>query len=90
MLNLLPIPVLDGGLILFSLIALVFRRRLPEKLTAALSTAFMYALMGLMGLLIFKDTVRSWKIHTYKPESVNVQSVQTNESNTADSRADGR
>lgn len=89
-LNLLPIPVLDGGLILFSLIALVFRRRLPEKLTAALSTAFMYALMGLMGLLIFKDTVRSWKIHTYKPESVNVQSVQTNESNTADSRADGR
>ena len=29
-LNLLPIPVLDGGLILFSLFALVFRRRVPD------------------------------------------------------------
>ena len=30
-LNLLPIPVLDGGLILFSLIAIIFRRPVPRK-----------------------------------------------------------
>lgn len=56
--NLLPIPVLDGGLILFSLIAIIFRRRLPEKFVSAVSTVFMYVLMGLMGLLIVKDGCR--------------------------------
>lgn len=65
--NLLPIPVLDGGLILFALIALVFRRRVPEKAVAFLSTVFMYLLLGLMAILIFRDSARSWRIHTYKP-----------------------
>ena len=69
--NLLPIPVLDGGLILFALIALVFRRRVPEKVVAALSTGFMYALIALMALLIYRDSARSWRIHTYKPEATN-------------------
>lgn len=64
-LNLLPIPVLDGGLILFALIALVFRRRVPEKVVATLSTGFMVVLIALMGLLIFRDALRSWRIHTY-------------------------
>ncbi len=62
--NLLPIPVLDGGLILFALIAIVFRRRVPEKIVGALSMGFMYLLLGLMGLLIFSDSLRSWRIHT--------------------------
>jgi regulator of sigma E protease len=78
-LNLLPIPVLDGGLILFSLIALVFRRRLPEKFTGALSMVFMYLLMGLMGVLILKDTVRSWKINTYRPPAEAVNRAATNQ-----------
>ena len=65
-LNLLPIPVLDGGLILFSFIALVFRRRLPDKVVKFLSMAFMYLLMGLMGILIIKDGFRSYRIHTYE------------------------
>lgn len=65
--NLLPIPVLDGGLILFALIALVFRRRVPDKVVGALSMTFMYVLMGLMIFLIFKDSLRSWRIHTFKP-----------------------
>lgn len=30
--NLLPIPVLDGGLILFAIIALIFRREIPAKI----------------------------------------------------------
>jgi len=67
-LNLLPIPVLDGGLILFSLIALVFRRRVPEKVVGILTTCFMYLLISLMGVLVLKDSWRSWRIHTYRPE----------------------
>ena len=67
-LNLLPIPVLDGGLILFSLIALIFRRRLPDWFVAKVTTVFMYLLIAAMGLIIFRDIKRSYKIHTYKPE----------------------
>jgi len=69
-LNLLPIPVLDGGLILFSLIALIFRRRLPDWFVAKVTTVFMYLLIAAMALIIFRDVKRSWKIHTYKPEKV--------------------
>jgi len=68
-LNLLPIPVLDGGLILFSLFALVFRRRVPDFIVKHISMFFMVVLIGLMGLLILRDSWRSWKIHTYKPEA---------------------
>ena len=66
-LNLLPIPVLDGGLILFALIAIVFRRRVPDKVVGVLSMGFMYLLVALMCLLIVKDSMRSWKIHSAKP-----------------------
>lgn len=69
-LNLLPIPVLDGGLIMFALIALLFRRRVPDKIVGALSTGFMYMLIALMAFLIWRDSARSWRIHTYKPEPV--------------------
>lgn len=64
--NLLPIPVLDGGLILFALIALVFRRRVPEKIVGKMSLFFMWLLLGLMVLLMFRDAKRSYKIHTMK------------------------
>ena len=66
-LNLLPIPVLDGGLILFALFAIVFRRRVPDFIVKYLSLTFMVLLMGLMGLLILRDSWRSYKIHTYQP-----------------------
>ena len=72
-LNLLPIPVLDGGLIFFALFALVFRRRVPDFLVRYLSIFFMVVLMGLMGVLILKDSVRSWKMHTWKGESASPQ-----------------
>ena len=60
--NLLPIPVLDGGLIMFSLIALIFRRRVPEKIVSAVTTVFMYLLLGLMAILIFKDSMLSYRL----------------------------
>jgi regulator of sigma E protease len=64
--NLLPIPVLDGGLILFSLIAMVFRRRLPEKFISVVSTFFMYLLMGLMFFLVARDF---WRLGTGSTQS---------------------
>ena len=79
-LNLLPIPVLDGGLILFSLFALVFRRRIPDFVVKATSLCFMVLLMGLMALLIGRDGWRSWKMHHF-------ESTQTNETSNATSQA---
>ena len=63
-LNLLPIPVLDGGLILFSLFALVFRRRPPKKAVDMLTKFFMYALLALMAFLVWRDSARTWRMHT--------------------------
>lgn len=83
-LNLLPIPVLDGGLILFALFAIVFRRRVPEGVVRVLSMAFMVLLVGLMGILILKDSWRSYRIHSYKPETT--ENVQTNADTSAESR----
>lgn len=81
-LNLLPIPVLDGGLILFALFALVFRRRVPDFIVKYASMTFMVVLMGLMGLLILRDGWRSYRIHTFNPNA------NTNE--TANATGQGR
>lgn len=64
-LNLLPIPVLDGGLILFSLIALVFRRRVPDAVVKYASLFFMALLLAAMLYLIGHDSWRSYKIHSH-------------------------
>ena len=79
-LNLLPIPVLDGGLILFSLFALVFRRRVPEKLSAAITTFFMYLLFALMIFLVCRDSYRTWKLHNMKGSSDDARQDETVES----------
>ena len=90
-LNLLPIPVLDGGLILFALFALVFRRRVPDFIVKYASLTFMVLLMGLMGLLILRDGWRSWKIHTYQPNasesSCSSDSSKTNGTENATSQS---
>ncbi len=57
-LNLLPIPVLDGGHILFAIAEIVTRRRPPPKFVDAVTTAFAIILIGLMALLLFRDAVR--------------------------------
>ena len=85
-LNLLPIPVLDGGLILFSLLALVFRRRLPDCIVKYTSYLFMAVLMGLMGLLIVKDGWRSWKIHTRGPAAAEAAEKAAAENGAEDSK----
>ena len=82
-LNLLPIPVLDGGLVMFALFALVFRRRVPECVVKHVSLFFMVVLMALMGLLILKDSWRSWKIHTREPGAALLEDVSTNATDNA-------
>ena len=62
-LNLLPIPVLDGSLILFSFIELVTRRRLSGKFINLLTRFFMYLLIAAMLFLVYRDSIRSWRIH---------------------------
>ncbi|NPA16819.1 RIP metalloprotease RseP [Persephonella sp.] len=57
-LNLLPIPVLDGGLILILLIEMIIRRPLPEKAKEYLAYIG-FALIGtLMVFAIFNDILR--------------------------------
>ncbi len=57
-LNLLPLPVLDGGHVLFALYAMIFRRNPNPKVINALVNVFAYLLIGLMILFIFRDVVR--------------------------------
>ena len=71
-LNLLPIPVLDGGLILFSLIALIFRRPVPRKIVDGLSMVFMYLFLALMITLVWRDVARSRRMHKARGEKEKV------------------
>ena len=71
-LNLLPIPVLDGGLILFALFELLFRRKPPKKLTDGLSLAFMWLFLLLMVTLVWRDVARSRRMHRAASEQERV------------------
>jgi len=57
-LNLLPIPALDGGHIMFNLYELLFRREVNEAIMIKLTMAGWAVLVGLMGLGIFNDINR--------------------------------
>jgi len=55
MMNLLPIPVLDGGLILFSILEGIIRRPIPMKVRAVLQSIGFFILMALMVLALYSD-----------------------------------
>ncbi len=57
-LNLLPIPVLDGGQILFVLIEKLIRRPLPENIQLAFQQIGVGALLFLMVFALYNDLVR--------------------------------
>ena len=59
-LNLLPIPVLDGGHILFALLEKLLRRPLPQNLIIMLQNIFVILFLGLMTYVIFFD-IRRWQ-----------------------------
>ncbi len=56
-LNMLPIPVLDGGHTVMGLIEGVFRRKIPAKLQEWATTGFAVALISLMLYVTFHDVV---------------------------------
>lgn len=57
-LNLLPIPALDGGQILFNLYEIIFRRKISEKSLYILTIFGWVLLIGLMGLGTYNDVYR--------------------------------
>ncbi len=62
-LNLLPIPVLDGGHVLFALFEIVSRRKPHPKVVAVLVNACAILLIGLMALLFYRDIVREVRLN---------------------------
>ncbi len=54
-LNLLPVPMLDGGHLIYYLIESVLRRPIPESIQVAGQQLGMGLLLGLMGLAMYND-----------------------------------
>ena len=76
-LNLLPLPILDGGHIAFALVEIISRRKPSQRFVNAISTVFAFLLIGLMGVLIFADIFRFKKIHDRNvQEKKEVEEVQ--------------
>jgi len=57
-LNMLPVPVLDGGHICFSLWELITRRRVPARVVNITVNVFATLLIGLFLLLTYRDVMR--------------------------------
>ena len=53
--NLLPIPALDGGRLLLMLVEVVTRKRVPEKVEGFIHMAGFAVLMALMVMILFND-----------------------------------
>lgn len=59
-LNMLPLPVLDGGHVLFAILEKLWRRPIPARFIMALQTTFVAFFLGLMLYVIFFD-LRRWQ-----------------------------
>lgn len=57
-LNLLPVPVLDGGHLLFYFMELIFRRPVPQKVREYAQQIGMVLLLGLMVMAFYNDIIR--------------------------------
>ena len=58
LLNLLPIPVLDGGHILFLCLEMISGRKVPERIQDVTTSFGFFLLLLLMVLVIFNDIIR--------------------------------
>ena len=56
--NILPIPAMDGGRLVFLGFELVFKRKAPPKIEAAINSVGLMILLGLMFLITVKDLLR--------------------------------
>ena len=59
--NMLPIPALDGGRLLFVIIRWITRGKLPEKVENIINGVFMVLLLALMVFLMLKDVIGLFK-----------------------------
>lgn len=55
--NLLPIPALDGGRLIFILYEMITRKRVPQKYEAVVHAIGFVLLMGFMALIMVKDVL---------------------------------
>ena len=55
--NLLPIPVLDGGMILFCIIEMIRRKPIKKEVQQTLTAVFMVILLAATALIFFKDFI---------------------------------
>jgi len=62
-LNLLPIPVLDGGHMMFATISKLWGKPLPLNFIASVQGAFMFLLLGVMLYVLFYDSLREVGYH---------------------------
>lgn len=53
--NLLPIPALDGGRIIFILVEMISHRRLPKKIEDTINAVGLFVLLGLSFVIMVKD-----------------------------------
>ena len=60
-LNLLPIPVLDGGTVVFCLLEILFRRPVSKKLVGYSMRIGIALLLALMLFATYNDVVRIFK-----------------------------
>ena len=63
LMNLFPIPALDGGRILFVLLEMIFRRRLPDKVENWIHAAGFVILISLMIFITFHDVYNIFITH---------------------------
>ncbi len=75
-LNLLPLPVLDGGHICFALWEVITRKKVHPKVVAGLVNAFAILLIGAMLLLTFRDADRQWKISKLFKKAPTVELIE--------------
>lgn len=61
--NLLPIPALDGGQILFVLIEAITRKKIPQRVANAINTVFFFLLIILMIFITFRDFINPIVLH---------------------------
>ncbi len=55
LMNLLPLPALDGGRLFFILIEMIFRKKVPSKIEGTIHTVGMVLLLALMAVITFSD-----------------------------------